>query len=442
MEAVHQNKNHSIMAWRIYAVLALPYLLVYFQRVAPAVVADHLMAEFSLTGAALGNLTAIYFYIYTLMQLPSGVMADTLGARKTVFTGMIVSGMGTFVFAWAPVLTVAYLGRLLIGFGVSVIFVSILKVVSEWFHSQRFGFMSGLTLLIGNAGAILAATPLAVMASNLGWRVSFAVVGLISIFAAILCLAFVRDRPTDPGLPHPGGNDLPEPRRTSMKTMTDALLLVITNRHSWPPFIIFLGLYGTLMAFQGVWGIPYLTQHYGMERVTAASTILLVAIGMAVGSPLAGAFSDALKRRKLPLIIFTSGYILIWFMLLFWPGGKPPAGSLPFLSFFMGFFVSGFVLMWAYTKEVNPINVSGISIGFANMGGLLGAAIMQPLLGWALDSRWQGSLQDGVRIYPLDAFRFTFMIALVVLCTTAALIFILKESYGGLEDSEAESHDL
>lgn len=64
--------------------LALPDLLVYFHRVAPA---DKLMADFQLSGAVFGNLAAIYFYIYTLMQQPAGVISDTPGARKTAIIG-------------------------------------------------------------------------------------------------------------------------------------------------------------------------------------------------------------------------------------------------------------------------------------------------------------------------------------------------------------------
>ena len=113
------------MSWIIFSVLALPYLMVYFHRVAPAIVADLLMSDFALSGAVLGNLAAIYFYVYTLMQLPAGLLADSFGARRTVFLGMLVSGAGSIIFGWAPFLEIAYIGRIGVGFGVSVIFVSI-----------------------------------------------------------------------------------------------------------------------------------------------------------------------------------------------------------------------------------------------------------------------------------------------------------------------------
>ena len=192
-------------AWLIFAVLSVPYLLVYFQRVAPAVVADRLMADFNISGASLGNLAAIYFYIYTLMQIPAGILADSLGARRTVTIGSFIAGAGSFLFGFASGITVAYIGRFLVGLGVSVIFIPILKICTEWFEPKKFAAMSGLTLLIGNTGALLASTPLALMADRLGWRTAFIIIGMIGMITGFLCFALVRDRPAELQLPAPRG---------------------------------------------------------------------------------------------------------------------------------------------------------------------------------------------------------------------------------------------
>jgi sugar phosphate permease len=201
------------------------------------------------------------------------------------------------------------------------------------------------------------------------------------------------------------------------------------NPFSWPPFIIFFGIYGSLMAFQGVWGMQFLVQHYEMSRVNASSTLLVIALGLIIGCPVAGFFSDSIKRRKLPLFIFTLLYICSWIALSFWPGGKLPSVVLPVLFFAMGFFASGFIIVWACSKEVNTPRMSGSAMGLANMGGFLGAAVMQPLMGWALDHKWNGAIEDGARIYSLDSYRFAFIIATVILILTSASIFFLKETH-------------
>jgi sugar phosphate permease len=420
------QKRTQKFAWYFFCIVSLSYLMVYFHRVAPAVVSDLLMAEFNLSGAVLGNLAAIYFYVYTLMQLPAGILADGVGAKKTIFWGMMISGVGSLIFAASFILGFAYLGRILIGFGVSVIFVSMLKIVTEWFPEKQFGTLSGLALFIGNSGAILAATPLAYLVSLWGWRVSFSLVGGIGIFAGILTLVLVKDRPSELNLPSPNST-LKAAAGMGVKDVIQGLGTVMKNPSSWPPFAVFFGIYGSLMAFQGVWGLPFLIQQYGMERFEASSNLLIIAVGLVIGCPVVGYISDRIGKRKLPILTSSLMYTLCWVAMLAWPGGKPAPFVLPFLLFAMGFFASGFILLWGCAKEVNPIELSGCAIGLANMGGFFGAAIVQPLFGWALDKRWLGLVEEGVRIYPLEAWRFAFLLALVILLSTTLIGILLKE---------------
>jgi len=111
-----------IAKWSIFSVLIVTYILVYFHRMAPGVVSEYLMAAFQSTGTELGTLSAIYFFVYACMQIPSGVIADTLGTRTSVIGGNLVAGIGSIVFGMAGSFAVACVGRFLVGLGVSVVF--------------------------------------------------------------------------------------------------------------------------------------------------------------------------------------------------------------------------------------------------------------------------------------------------------------------------------
>ncbi len=432
------QKKTQKLAWLFFGIVSLSYIMVYFHRVAPAVVSDLLMSEFNLSGAVLGNLAAIYFYVYTLMQLPAGILSDSFGAKKTIFWGMLVSGVGSFIFAGSNILILAYVGRILIGFGVSVIFVSMLKIVTEWFSERQFGALSGISLFIGNLGAVFAATPFAYVVSIWGWRTSFAIIGGFSIFTGILALVLVKDRPAAIGLPSPNGVTVGTGVQMGLGDVIQGLGKVMKNPLSWPPFVVLFGLYGSLMAFQGIWGLPFLVQQYGMARFEAAFNLLIIAMGLVIGCPLAGFISDRIEKRKLPLMVSVFLYSICWIIMLAWPGGKPSVEILPVLFFFMGFFASGFVIIWSCTKEVNPLALSGCSIGLANMGGSLGAAVVQPLFGWALDKKWQGAMEEGVRIYPLEAWRFAFTLVVFILVSTALFGIFITEP-GSKQVSEIEN---
>jgi len=169
------------VCWSIYALLATSYILVFFHRIAPAVVSADLMRDFGATGAALGSLAAMYYYLYTVMQIPAGVLADTVGARLSVTLGNGVSGIGSILFGLADTFWEAALGRALVGLGVSVVFVGLMKSNTLWFRDRDYGFISGLTLLLGNVGALLAAGPLAGVLTIWSWRTVFVALGVLAL---------------------------------------------------------------------------------------------------------------------------------------------------------------------------------------------------------------------------------------------------------------------
>ena len=202
-----------------------------------------MMADFKGTGAVLGNLSAIYFYIYTLMQIPSGLLADSLGPRRTIALGCMVSAVGSGLFGLANGLTMAYVGRFLVGLGVSIIFVPILKICTEWFDRKRFAAMSGLTLLVGNTGALLAATPPGSHGRPFGLAAAFIIIGVVGLLAAVLSYAVLRDRPADLNLPAPEGGSA-ENKRPTLGDALRGLKAVMANPRSWPPFFAFMGYTG------------------------------------------------------------------------------------------------------------------------------------------------------------------------------------------------------
>jgi sugar phosphate permease len=163
------RRHFARLRWRVFAILILAYMTVYFHRMAPGVVATDLMQAFQTSGAALGSLAAMYYYIYTAMQIPAGVLADTLGSRVGVALGSVVAGAGSLLFGLAETFEAASLGRVLVGLGVSVVFVGLMRSNTQWFSERRYGSISGLTLFLGNIGSILAAGPLAVLLTATSW---------------------------------------------------------------------------------------------------------------------------------------------------------------------------------------------------------------------------------------------------------------------------------
>ena len=391
------------LSWTIYLVLVLAYISVYFHRMAPAVVSSDLMQAFSTTGAALGSLAAMYYYIYTAMQIPAGVLADTIGIRGSVTAGNLVAGLGSILFGLADSFEVASFGRFLVGLGVSVIFVSLMKSNTVWFSDRLYGRVSGVTLLVGNLGSVLAAGPLAALLGVMSWRTVFVVTGGFSLVLAVLSFALVRNRPEDAGLPSMREMEGKAPHAAREHHWLRELRRIVLNRRIWPGFWANFGLAGGLFAFAGLWGVPLLRDAFGLSRAEASLYTTLTLLGLAFGALGAGWLSDHLGRRKPVLVGSALIYALAWLAMIFLPWGPGWSGLLLFTL--LGLTGAGFVVTYACAKEVTAPALSGMAISVVNTGLFLGAALMQPLFGWVLDLGWAGEVENGVRVYAAADYR-------------------------------------
>ncbi|NHC06233.1 MFS transporter [Azonexus fungiphilus] len=404
--------------WMALAIVALAYILSFFQRFAPAGIAQDLAAAFQTSAASLGVLAATYFYIYTVMQIPTGILADTLGPRRILALGGLVGGVGSLLFGLAPTLEIALVGRTLVGLGVSVTFIAMLKLVAVWFEENRFATIVGICMLVGNLGSVLAGAPLSALAQATGWRGVFIGVGVVSLILGVLCWLLVRDAPTASG-------EAVRPRFDRTAVLS-SLLAVIRNRATWPAALVNTGMSGSFFTFAGLWATPYLMQVHAMERAVAASHLSLWFGGFAVGCLFIGSLSDRLGRRKPVMIAVSHLYVAIWLVLL-------SCVTLPLaLSYalfaLLGLSTAGFSLTWACAKEVNPPLLSGMSTSVANMGGFLCAAIMQPVVGWIMDLGWQGETLAGARVYDVATWQHGVLAVTLCAALGAAASWRIRET--------------
>lgn len=413
--------------WSTFGILILTYILVYFHRMAPGVVSEYLMADFRATGAKLGSLSAIYFFVYAFMQIPSGVIADTLGTRTAIVFGNLIAGMGSLTFGLAESFEMACVGRFLVGLGVSVVFVSIMKSNAVWFHEKVFGIMSGLTLLFGNLGSVLAAGPLATILTAFAWRTVFIGIGCISLTLALLGHFLVRNRPEELGFQSPNVYASDALNKSISPNWLKNLKTIVTTVRLWPGFWVQFGMVGALYSFMGLWGIPFLRDVHGLGREYAADHITVMLLSFAAGSLLFGWFSDLIGRRK-PLIVSSVAiYTLTWLLFMYTPWSPGPASFL--LLGVLGFSGSGFVLTFAAAKESVHPELSGMAVSVVNTGCFIGTALMQPLFGYLADRTWAGTIENGIRIYSATDYHHGFLSMLVFAILALVAGFKIKETY-------------
>ena len=411
------------LGWLMWGLVALFYLLGFFQRMAPAVMVGELMRDFAITGAVMGNLSATYFYTYAAMQIPSGLLADRIGPRLLATIACLVFATGQLIFAWAPTLEVAYIGRLLVGASVAVAFVTCMKLAGHWFPATMFATVTGVSLVYGNLGGVLAGVPLAAAVASVGWRVAMAVSGGLTLLCAAIIWLVVRDDPGDCGY---RSHAHASARKNGGLPAMVALKSVASRPATW--LLFFAGGFSIapVLVFAGLWGVPYLTQVHGLARSEAATMTSVMLIAWAIGGPCLGALSDRLRLRRLPYLLAVAVSATLWAIFLW--GGLSVTLLYPLLAL-LGFFSGAVIIGFAFAREVNHPGASGATGGVVNMSVLGFAAIMQPMLGFILDRHWQGTLDNGVRIYDAAAYQAAFLWFVVSTALAVVMLFFTRESH-------------
>ncbi len=412
----------------IFVILAVAYLLVVFHRMSTAVMATDLVKTFNINAVSLGVLGSMYFYPYALMQIPCGILADTIGPRKLVTWSFMVAGLGAFLFGVAPSFNLALVGRFLIGLGVSCVYVPTLKILAVWFRKNEFATLTGVLGGLGALGALVAAAPLAFATNQIGWRLAIGLIGVATLVFAALAHIYVRNHPADKGFPTIEEIDgLPRPQRTTVAAGSAIANLkqIFRNPYIWPLLIRGFVFAGAGLGLQSLWGGPYLINVVGLDKVGSGNVLMMISIGSLITSPLGGYLSDkVVKSRKKIAVLSAVLTVLGWIPLALWTESLTPA-LITAIFLFMG--VAGGLGLgsvgMAQAKELYPVAMSGTVNGVNNFFQMSGSAVYQVILGAIIGSY---PLTDGR--YPAAAFHTAFVFLLISVAVGAIAISFSKET--------------
>jgi len=368
----------------------------------------------------LGVLGSAYFYAYAFMQLPTGLMADSWGPRKTVSAFFILAGIGSVLMGVAPNLPVAVAGRILIGIGVSTVFVCNFKLLSEWFTVRQFVIMGSAFMAMGGLGALSSSAPLAWISNAVGWRMTLIAVGIITLVMAGLVYAFVRNRPSDMGL----APVRPDHETAQAKIgLLSGMKMVVLSGRFWPIAIWAFCVVGLSFAVGGLWGGPYLMHVYGLSKSAAGAVLSTFAVAMIFGSPLLGWSANRYGRK--PVLIGCSAILIVVTGTMYWFVDTLPLAALYFLFFW--FFITGGAIgpvVAAVSKELFPISISGTSVGVVNLFPFAGTTFFQILIGAVLTARSQGQ-----GTYATAGYQIMFLICLAGAVVSLAAALLMRETF-------------
>ena len=413
-------------SWAVWVIAASFYLAAFYIRVSPAVMTQELMRDFHISGRDLGNFSAFYFYAYVLMQIPTGVLVDSWGARKLLIVGALCAGAGTFLFASSNSFWVACAGRALVGASTAVGWVVTLKLATHWFPARRFATLSGLGLLVGNIGALFAQVPLRLLVESFGWRTVALASAIFMMATGALAMAVVRNDPSEVGFATYAPTVLQGKSPERLLELLKGFAKIFAYRNTWLIFCAQGGFVGAMLSFTGLWGSPFLKTRYAITSATAAAICSVMIVCWASSSVLCGYLSDRFQRRKPIYVLGAIGAAVGWAVLFYVPG--VPLWLFVGIAALTSFADGAVILGFAYAKESVPVKFLGTISGAINAGNMIGPMLLQPAIGWVLDKEWSGQVLAGSRVFDLHAFHVAFGLILAWAVVACILIAVTKDT--------------
>ncbi|CAN5512233.1 MFS transporter [soil metagenome] len=349
----------------VFSLFAVAYFLSYFYRAANAVIAPDLVRDLALTAAQLGLMTSLFYAAFAAVQLPLGSLLDRYGPRLVTPALMLVGALGSLLFALAEGFALLALGRALIGVGMAGILMGALKAFSYWFPPLRFATVSGLFMSFGASGALIAATPLAWLSAEFGWRAAFFWGSLAVVASAAAIGLWSRNNPPDlPWQSGAGGGSLGD---------------VFRHPTFWriAPLAAFLA--GTQLAVHTLWGGPYLSHVWGMSPIETGNLLLLMALGVMLGFLLSGWLADRFGLTRVVILAMT--LFLLTQASFALPGLIPSPALLGPLYALFGLSGASNVLLLAHTRAIFPATITGRAVTATNLFGIGGSALLQWFMG-------------------------------------------------------------
>ena len=401
----------------MWGVALFAYVIAVLQRTSLGVAGLQAADRFDISASVLSSLAVVQIIVYAGLQIPVGVMLDRVGPKFLIATGATLMLCGQLALALAPSIGIAITGRIMVGAGDAMTFISVIRLLASWFSGAILPQLTQWTGTVGSLGQVLSAFPLSWALHNLGWPTAFLTAASLSLLAGALVLVLVKD----------GHEKMVTHVRTSswpaaMVQLRQSLARPGTQLGFWACFVTMSS--GT--TFILIWGFPAMVGGMGYSTAQASGLLtLVVGVGL-VSGPILGILSARFPLRRSSLILgIVSAIGVAWTMVLLWPG-QPPFWLLVLLIATMGVGGTGAMIGFDFARTFNPLRSLGSANGVVNVGGFLASFIMMFLIGLILDLQNQAKIADGLPsdLFAWESFRVAFCVQYLVVGT--GVLFLLR----------------
>ncbi len=408
---------NSRRAWLVFSFATLAYITAVLQRSSLGVAGVAATDRFHISAAVLSSLAVVQLVVYAGLQIPVGLVLDRVGSRGLIATGAALLACGQVVLAVAPSIGIAIGGRVLVGAGDAMTFISVLRLLPNWFSGRRLPIMSQLLGTLGQTGQILSAVPLTLLLRSAHWTTSFLVLGGASTLALVGVLAFVRN-----GTPLTTSSisTIPAVPVSPLRRLRDSLARPGTRLGFWSHFVT----QSSGSVFSLLWGFPFLSVALGYGPSNASLLLTLMVVTAIVVGPVLGLMTARFPLRRSTIVLgIVTAMGIVWTIVLAWPG-HPPVWAVVLLVVVIAIGGPGSLIGFDFARTFNPLRSLGSASGIVNVGGFLASFVMMFAIGLILDALNAG--RSAASLYSLSGFRVAFLVQYVVVGIGVAFLVVAR----------------
>lgn len=411
---LNKEERHS-MTWRnwfIWGVAGFCTLYQFLLQTSISVMVPSFISELKINLVQAGILSSSYFYSYLTMQLPAGMLVDRYGHRALLTCSFIIVTLGCLWFAFSHNLSQAVWARIVMGLGSAAIIAASFSLVANWFPLRLYAILIAITDALGMIGGVLGQGFLAGIVTSIGWRYTMVGCGGIAFLIAAVSFFMVRSHPKKPL-----HADI-KPKQTKLPFLK-ALQQVLKERQVW-----FCGFYtaltwGVVVAFAGLWSIPYLQTAYHLSLSSAAWLSSLIFLAIAVFNPVIGWLPNYISEKM--ILFFSSVFFFIAMTALIYIPHLSMSWVIALLVI-IGGCASGYILAFSIVRELSPVESRATALGLTNLFTIsIGSPVLQPLIGYLLSI----TLSQEDHLMSLSVYNYKIAFTVLPLCLLLSIIFCL-----------------
>lgn len=423
------------MKWLVWAVAIAAYVFSIINRSSFSALGATAQTHFGVEATAISLFIMLQLVVYASWQVPVGALLDRKGAPVLIAGGLTLMTAGQFLLAQSETVPLALLARVLVGSGDACIFVSLIRLISDWFTPKQIPVVNQISANLGQMGQLVAVTPLVTLVGALGWQGGFTILAAIGFCLLLLALFTLRPAPgkttvaqglgrrarrgrgsasarrplPDQEEANRGRIDHPYPVTDSLPVLPPAsgpgFTASIRQMLAYPgvrlAFWVHYVTASMIFSIMLLWGMPFLTEGLGYSRALASGIVSTVVASIVIAGFFTGSILSRFSPYRVHIAVGSSLLNLsLWSLIFFWPGSAPTA-LVYVAAITLG--INGPVSMAAFevVRSHVPQHQRGLGTGIANMGGFVGALTIVFLIGLILDSLGAGTPDT----YTLEAFR-------------------------------------